>query len=536
MRIEDLDGRWHELAEEVMTGMKEWRLQHPKATFREIEAALDERLGRLRARMLEDALLVSRAAEWEAEQGERPVCPRCGTSLERGGKEKRELTTQHNQVLRLERRYGLCPQCDAGVFPLDEELELLAGHFTPSVYEGMTRLGTWMPFERAVKELEYFWRVTATEATLRRQAEAAGAAYVQVQDQEVARLEREAPPAPQGPDKQFLSVDGAKVPLVGGEWAEVKTLAVGEVTPPVQYKGETVIQTCAMSYFSRLTEAKTFQRLALVETHRRGVETAGSVGAVTDGAEWCQGFVDFHRPDAVRILDFPHAGEHLGQVGQAAWGEGAPAAQAWLTDQLHHLKHDGPVSVLAGVRQLEQAHPDQPTIMEHLAYLEKREPHMQYPLFQSAGWPIGDGAVESGNKLVVEARLKGAGMHWARPHVDPMVALRNIACNDRWEEAWPQIATELRRQTAQRRTEQRQKRQARRCEATRFLPETTPPTEPALVTPTPEPLRTLPEPVAPSAPDKPKQPWRPAANHPWRRPVVLKTKRQLAQPRPSSKL
>jgi ferredoxin len=47
MRIEDLDTRWHELAEEVMTGMKERRLQHPKATFREIVAALDERLARL---------------------------------------------------------------------------------------------------------------------------------------------------------------------------------------------------------------------------------------------------------------------------------------------------------------------------------------------------------------------------------------------------------------------------------------------------------------------------------------------------------
>jgi hypothetical protein len=417
--------------------------------------------------------------------------------------------------------------------PLDEELELLAGHFTPSMYEGMTRLGTWMPFERAVKELQYFWRVTATEPTLRRQAEAAGAAYVLVQDREVARLEREAPPAPQGPDQQFLSVDGAMVPLVGGEWAEVKTLAVGEVMPPVQHKGETVIQTRDMSYFSRLTDAKTFQRLALVETHRRGVETARQVGAVTDGSEWCQGFVDFHRPDAVRILDFPHAGEHLGQVGQAVWGEGAPAAQAWLTEQLHHLKHDGPVSVLASVRQLESEHPDQSSLAEDLAYLEKREAHMQYPTFQAAGWPIGDGAVESGNKLVVEARLKGCGMHWERSHVDPMVALRNIACNDRWEEAWPQIVTELRRQTAQRRNERHQKRRARRCEETRFLPETAPIPEQTLASPAPQPVRTPDAAVAPSVTEKPKPPWRPAVNHPWRQPVVLKTKRQLAQSRSS---
>jgi hypothetical protein len=35
---EDFDVRWHELAEEVISGMKEWRLQHPKATLREAVA------------------------------------------------------------------------------------------------------------------------------------------------------------------------------------------------------------------------------------------------------------------------------------------------------------------------------------------------------------------------------------------------------------------------------------------------------------------------------------------------------------------
>jgi len=44
-------GTWQELALDVLTGMREWRQQHPKATFREIEAALDERMSRLRAQM-----------------------------------------------------------------------------------------------------------------------------------------------------------------------------------------------------------------------------------------------------------------------------------------------------------------------------------------------------------------------------------------------------------------------------------------------------------------------------------------------------
>lgn len=421
-----------------------------------------------------------------------------------------------------------------GFFPLDEELQLLTGHYTPSLYEDMTRLATWMPFARAVKEVAYFRQTHVTEATIRRQTEAAGAAYVGVQTREVERLERETPLAPAGPAKQFLSVDGAFVPIVGGEWAEVKTLAIGEVEPARQVNDEPVIQTSALSYFSRLTDSTTFQRLALVETHRRGVETAGAVGAVTDGAEWCQSFVDFHRADAVRILDFPHAGEHLAQISQAVFGEGTAATDAWFTQQLHQLKHAGPTAVLAEVHQLLTAHADLLTLPEPVAYLDKRETQMQYPTFQASGWPIGDGAVESGNKLVVEARLKGSGMHWAKPHVDPLLALRNLACNDRWAEGWPQIVGELRRQTRQRSHEQRQKRRAR-CEANTVpLRPTNPQPAAAQAPPTKAAPTATTQPTAAtkSNSNKPKEAQRPAANHPWRtQPAVLKTKRQQMQSR-----
>ncbi len=112
------DAQWNELAEEVTSGMKEWRLQHPRATFREIEQALDERLAKMRARMLQDAALASAAADIKnAQEEERPVCPECGAPLEGRGTEMRELTTQHNQTVALTRSYGVCPKCGAGFFP-----------------------------------------------------------------------------------------------------------------------------------------------------------------------------------------------------------------------------------------------------------------------------------------------------------------------------------------------------------------------------------------------------------------------------------
>jgi hypothetical protein len=422
-------------------------------------------------------------------------------------------------------------------FPLDDELALLPGMLTPRLQEDLVHLGTWMPFGRAVKEFKHFTRTDVSRPTVERITEAAGAAYVQIQEQEVEWLERETPTPPAGPAKQFLSVDGAFVPLVGGEWMEVKTMVIGEVLPPVQRRGETVIEMHNLSYFSRLMDSDTFQRLALVETHRRGVECAEQVGAVTDGAEWIQAFVDFHRPDALRILDFPHAGERVAKVGQAQFGEDTPEMKAWLTCQLHQLKHNGPTSVLTELRQLIESLPQSADLTEHLTYLEKRETLMQYPQFQAAGWPIGDGAVESGNKLVVEARLKGSGMHWARPHVNPMLALRTIACNDRWEEAWPQIALALRQQDRQRRSERRK---------TRHTPQTPPPTptpasptipsnQIAVSTASPNQINPPRHPVQSSAPNKPTGPWRPPPDHPWRHMPLGKARFKPNPTRPDPK-
>jgi hypothetical protein len=53
MDSEPQEHHWEALSHEILTGMREWRLQHPKTTLPEIEAALDERLARLRARMLQ---------------------------------------------------------------------------------------------------------------------------------------------------------------------------------------------------------------------------------------------------------------------------------------------------------------------------------------------------------------------------------------------------------------------------------------------------------------------------------------------------
>lgn len=363
---------------------------------------------------------------------------------------------------------------------------------------------------QAAKHLARFTRVVLSEPTVRRHTQAAGAAYVAIQTSAPEHILRTIPVAPSAPEALVVSVDGAMVPLRQGEWAEVKTLVVGELdqTTPVP-------DLHALSYFSRLSDAAHFGERAVVETHRRGVQTAVHVAAVVDGAEWIQGFLDLHCPEAVRILDFAHAAEHVSQLGHAAFAPDDPALSSWLMEQLHALKHTGPEAVLGTLRQVVAQHADLTVAAEQLAYLEKRVPQMQYPDYQRAGWPIGSGVVESGNKVVVEARMKGAGMRWERTHVNPMLALRNIVYSDRWDEAWGEIATRLGQQERQAQTARRQHRHTRQppqalpsCQAPRAGGA---PAAPHAGVPPPAP----PPPAA--VPGVPPAPRRPAPNHPWRR-------------------
>jgi len=358
-----------------------------------------------------------------------------------------------------------------------------------------------MPFEKAARLLKDFLGVQVSRSTAARCTEKHGAAYVAVQTAAVNEIEKELPTPPAGPAKQLLSVDGAMVPLTGGEWAEVKTLVIGTLGEPVIENGEPVVHARELSYFSRLTDAETFGHLALVEMHQRGVENAGQVIAVTDGAVWIQGFVDYHRPDAIRVLDFPHAAEYLSGMANAVWGEDSPAAAKWAEEQRHNLKHQGSEAIMPELRALVTSHAERPELEEKMAYLEKRQDMMQYPYYWAQGWPIASGAVESGNKLVVEARLKGSGMHWARHHVNPMLGLRNAVCNDRWSEAWTQITDYHRQQRERRRQMRRQPRLAAAC------PQSAGTTRAAEITkaaPTPSNRRR-------------RRHWHPARHHPWRR-------------------
>jgi hypothetical protein len=268
------------------------------------------------------------------------------------------------------------------------------------------------------------------------------------------------------------------------------------------------------------------------------------VCAVSDGALWIQACIDHHRPDAVRILDWPHAVTYLSAVARAVFGLETPAATAWLAQQKETLLQGDPAVCLTGLaacstavtavaegRQerlvwtvaadpplqgvLGRAAAQQaaPVVADSLAYLRKRQAQMQYATFRTAQYPIGSGSVESANKLLVETRLKGAGMRWAPDSVNPMVALRTVAYSDRWADAWPLIRLAQRRE---RQAAATQRRTVRLAERARSAAEPAEQERLAAAAARPahtEPARAIPPPQA-SAPARRSR--TPTPDHPWR--------------------
>jgi NADH pyrophosphatase NudC (nudix superfamily) len=86
--------RWQELSGQVGAEMAAWRAEHPRASWREIEAALDERWRAGRAQLLKEAAEASAAADLK----EAARCGECGGALR-------------------ERSYAVCPACGTGHFP-----------------------------------------------------------------------------------------------------------------------------------------------------------------------------------------------------------------------------------------------------------------------------------------------------------------------------------------------------------------------------------------------------------------------------------
>lgn len=105
---------------DVHVRLRQWRRDHPQASFDEIEDAVQHEIVQLQAQLVAEVLAANTPAGETAGEtaGEAvPVCAACDTPLQRSGPRTRTVLSRLGQPVPLERAYWVCPTCGAGRFP-----------------------------------------------------------------------------------------------------------------------------------------------------------------------------------------------------------------------------------------------------------------------------------------------------------------------------------------------------------------------------------------------------------------------------------
>jgi len=350
---------------------------------------------------------------------------------------------------------GALPAAAPGVGP-----PRLAPAFAALVAE----FGAQLPYAAAARLLERACGATAhlSPTTVDAYTQAAGQARAHLEDarqvrtQPPARAERQAvcdqPPPDRpttAPEALVISMDGALERTDAG-WKEVKlgvvSALVRRVRPGAAH-APPVVAFGATTYTATLAAAQTFGRQLLAAAQRRGLGWTRQVVVLGDGARWIWKLAARRFPQAVQIVDWYHAHEHLWALAQLLYGEGAPAARTWLetlAGELWTARTVEDVAVLAQAAEEAWTTPrkDLPdgtprrTQARHrevttaVAYFTTNATRLRYGAFRAQNLPVGSGVVEGGCQSVLHTRLKRPGACWSAAGAEAMVRARSLVCSD----------------------------------------------------------------------------------------------------------
>lgn len=143
----------------------------------------------------------------------------------------------------------------------------------------------------------------------------------------------------------------------------------------------------------------------------------------------------------VAVLDWWHAVQKLWLIANLLFGEGSDLGRAWVERHKAWLWAGDLRPLFRFVHShYAKGGPWPDGLAQALGYFFHNRHRMRYTRFRREGYPVGSGMVESACKLVVEARLKQAGMAWSRNGAQAILALRATILSDRWNEIWPTIS------------------------------------------------------------------------------------------------
>lgn len=158
-----------------------------------------------------------------------------------------------------------------------------------------------------------------------------------------------------------------------------------------------------------------------------------------DGADWIWRHIGGLLKDAIWIVDWYHALEHVWTCGRVLHGDGTDQTQAWVKE-IEGLLWEGQVrAILERLRNAlarTRARTGRAALQAVITYITNQDARLAYDQFRAAGLDIGSGRVESACKHLVAMRMKRCGMRWSKAGSQNVLSPRAASLNGQWDAVW----------------------------------------------------------------------------------------------------
>jgi hypothetical protein len=225
-------------------------------------------------------------------------------------------------LVEVSRPYYWCPDCHAGQFPADVDLDIENTEFSPGVRRMQALVGQAVPFDHGREQMKVLADLEVTAKAVERTAEALGTDIAQHEREEIQKPRPADLPMVAGEPIPILYVqmDGTGVPVVKketvgrpgkveGQPAHTREVKLGCVFTQTTWdqQGYPIRAPDSTTYTAAVETAEEFGRRLDREAQRRGWGRAQKQVVMGDGAEWIWNLAALHFPEAIHIVDLSEA-------------------------------------------------------------------------------------------------------------------------------------------------------------------------------------------------------------------------------------
>lgn len=250
---------------------------------------------------------------------------------------------------------------------------------------------------------------------------------------------RTLPPLDSG-EALYVEVDGSMIFTRDEDWKEVKVGRIFKSSDCIDPNGKQSWIRHSQ-YLAYLSNSRFF-----TDKMDKLIDSYGPLKQrlvfICDGAPWIRDWIEDAFPEAISVLDYFHALEHLYEF-TGNYFKDRKRAEKWA-DKQNKLLLDGQVKqVIRNIKKL--VGPNKAT--ENLiAYYEANSNRMDYKKYRQIGCGIiGSGAIESAHRIVVQKRMKQSGQRWSSNGAQNMLNLRVTYENGKWQNIITLVKTNFRK-------------------------------------------------------------------------------------------